>query len=192
MNLLEVDQDRAITELCDAILVAGIAGFCGDLLDEGRLLRGAKDALDTATYLDESATALQDASAVLASTDHQPPTLGALEFRRDLARGLKSSAATGDEAAGLLRCLADDLVRVVQRQRDARAKARRDEELREFGRRLQQKMREEEETPERLAQRFSEMYSTQMMGEPSIADRIAQRRDEAERDAIAHGRTLSE
>jgi hypothetical protein len=184
--------DAAFDALYDEVLKAAVSTYCGEAIDEERLLAGALDSLDTARALDESSIALEDAGGALASTGREPPTLGALEFRRGLAQQLKSGAATNSEAAEMLRCLAEDLSRVVERQRTAGEKARRDEELRAFGRRLQAEMKAEAETPEALAARFEREYSNTMQWEPSIADRIAQRADLSRREAIERGETLSE
>jgi hypothetical protein len=59
------------------------------------------------------------------------------------------------------------------------------------------RMKAEDSTPARLVERFEETYNSQLMWQPSIADRIVQRADAArleaiERGAIADGETLSE
>jgi hypothetical protein len=80
----------------------------------------------------------------------------------------------------------------VLRRTEARVKAQEDRETAEFNRRLREKMKAEAETPKALAQKFEEMHAAELQWQPSIQDRILQRKDEAKREAVETGVELGE
>jgi hypothetical protein len=82
------------------------------------------------------------------------------------------------------------LAEVVKLRRAARIKAADDRKMDELNRNLLRRLKEE--TAPTPLERFWEQYVVQQGGEASIEDRIAQRQNLAEREAIDHGVELSD
>jgi hypothetical protein len=90
----------------------------------------------------------------------------------------------------MLREVGTGFAKVVKSRRAARIKAADDRKMDELNRNLLRRLREATApTPE---ERFREMYMAQQGGEAGIADRIAQRQNLAEREAIQRGVELTD
>jgi hypothetical protein len=94
------------------------------------------------------------------------------------------------EGSEALRSIGAGLAQLVKSGRAHRAKMKANAEMDALNRDLARRLRETTApTPE---ERFREMYMAQQGGEASIEDRIAQRQNQAEREAVETGVELGE
>jgi hypothetical protein len=184
------DVDRLIDQIDQTLLNAQLARFTGAALDEQAMLALSLDAIDTAERVREVAIAEGDAAGAIASVDRQPATLLAGQFRTDLARQLRDGFDVDTEGSEALRSIGALLAQLVKSGREHRARMKANAEMDELNRNLLRRLKEE--TAPTLQERFDTQYLAQQGWEPSIEDRIAQRRDQAEREAIGRGVVLDE
>ena len=184
------DIDRLVDQISQELLKAQLAQFSVGRLDEQAMLGLSMDALDTADVVEEYAIATGDAATAVGSVDSKPASLLAGELRTSLARDLKESSAWNDDGANLLRQAGAGLAEVVKVGRERRAKAKSDREMDQLNRDLLRRVKEA--TAPTPLQQFEAMYYAQQGGEASIEDRIAQRQNLAEREAIDRGVELTD
>jgi hypothetical protein len=190
-NMLE-DQDRFTEELDSLLLRARLARFGLGAVSDEHLLAASMDCADTAAALTEWAAAFGDAAASVKSADRPAVSLTAGQFRTEMSDSLTKSMDWNATGAAMLRDIGAALARFVEDRREARIKAAKDRERDAMNRTLLARLKAETQTPEALAAKFNELYNVQLAWEPSLEDRVAQRHNAAEREAIDQGRELND
>lgn len=181
------DVDGLVDEIDQIVLRAQMARFGVAEFDERAATRIATDAVDAAAGIQQIAVAVGDVAATVRADHHVPPNDLARAYRKSLADGLRDLFDDDAQCAELLRIVGQDIARLLTARRESRVKAAQDRAKDEENRRFLVRLKEADDSPEALIERFAVLQRQQTDTQGSLAERAAQRENLAQREAIEHG-----